>query len=297
MGLLLTKHPETFKMYINDVHCLQIFFGCSHDNGYAQLLGEYMYDIQARGKITLLEGVPFEKDLVALLDKSPFQSTQFGSLFRDKKIVLGQNAPSSWVPLNETALRAINNNNGAGNQTPSESISSRSPSVAINSWAAKLANASPPPETPPSARVKPASPAVKGPAGIPRNRKGQRVDADIPKYEKAEVDRIKKIKMCNVHFLRKECPYGDKCTHRHDYKPNKYEIEWLKVVARMAACRFGSACDDPKCIYGHRCQAPERMDRNKIINDGGKTCIFAAECVFPKELHNMDCNVVRTTKV
>lgn len=282
---------------------MQIFFGCSPENAYADVLEDCMYDMEARAKITLLQGVPFEKELVELIEAAPFQHTQFGSLFRDKRIVLEHNPPPSWFPLNETTLRAANNGNPLGqnrNQTPSESVtSSRSPSVAINSWAAKLANAPAPPDTPPSTKAKPVSPALKSvPSGtIPRNRKGQRVDPDIPKYDKAEVDRIKKIKMCNVHFLRKECPYGDRCTHRHDYIPNKNEIEWLKVVARMAACRFGSACDDLKCIYGHRCQAPERMDKSKIVNDGGKTCIFANECVFPKELHNMDCNAVRTTKV
>jgi hypothetical protein len=122
------------------------------------------------------------------------------------------------------------------------------------------------------------------------------VDPTI-KYDKTEVDRVRKMKMCNVHYLRQECPYGDKCTHKHDRKPTKQELEWLKVVARMAACRNGSGCDDPKCIYGHRCQAPERLDKAKFLHDGGKSCIFGPDCVFPAELHSMDTVVVKMTKV
>ncbi|KAF2434040.1 hypothetical protein EJ08DRAFT_21593 [Tothia fuscella] len=307
------KISETLKTHVNDVHCLQIFFGCSHDNGHTRLLEKYMYDNEARGKITLLEGVPFEKELEALMATSPFQRAKFGNLFREKKIVLGQTQLPSWTALNETTLRSVNgggNGNGTSMsspltrvQSPADSLSSRTNSVVINSYASRAAKAPETPETPPSStRMKPASPAISSAKAtssttVPRNRKGQRVDADIPKYDKPEVDRVKKMKMCNVHYLRNECPYGDKCTHKHDYKPNKYDIEWLKVVARMAACRFGAACDDAKCIYGHRCQAPERMDKSKFTKDGGKTCIFGTECVFPPEMHNMDCVVVRTFKV
>lgn len=123
---------------------------------------------------------------------------------------------------------------------------------------------------------------------VPRNRKGQRVDPQIP-YNKDEVNRVKKLKMCNVHFLRGECPYGDECTHIHKYKPTKQELEVLRLVARMAPCMHGSECEDAKCIYGHRCPAPEGRR--------GENCIFGDGCRFPLELHGLDTNVVKLTKV
>ena len=58
--------------------------------------------------------------------------------------------------------------------------------------------------------------------------------------------------MQSPDFLRGDCPY-DPCTHDHYYKPNKNELATLKYVSRMTPCKFGSECDDVKCIYGHRC--------------------------------------------
>ena len=86
---------------------------------------------------------------------------------------------------------------------------------------------------------------------IPRNKFGQRVDA-VMQYDKSEMKRVQKIKMCNVHFLRQDCPYGDDCEHDHFYKPNKNELLTLRYVARQTPCRFGTGCDDIRCIYGHR---------------------------------------------
>lgn len=99
--------------------------------------------------------------------------------------------------------------------------------------------------------------------------------------------RVKKIKMCNVHFLRNECPY-DPCTHDHDYRPNSNELQTLRYVSRLTPCKFGTACDDPKCIYGHRCP-------NDV--EGKKDCRFGEQCRFEPEMHGMDRTPVRTLKV
>lgn len=149
-------------------------------------------------------------------------------------------------------------------------------------WAAKAA-APAPPKTP-TEDYRP----MNREEVIARNRQGQRVDPPCRDYDKAEVDRIKKIKMCNVHYLRRECPYGDNCTHSHDYKPTADEIRTLKLVARMAPCIYGSGCSDIKCIYGHRCPAPpSKKTKNK-------PCLFGEQCKFPPEMHDIDTNVVKT---
>jgi hypothetical protein len=295
-------HTETLKIHVNDVHCLQIIFGCSHNNSYARVLEKYMYEKEALTKITLLEGVPFEKELETLIQTSHFQQCKFGNLFQETKISLAYNSLPAWAALNEQALRAVNAGTPSRHlsRTPSDSVSSSTAAGATGkppafSWAAKAA-APPPGEhltSPPANKVMPGILSD----GIVRNRKGERIDPPIPKFDKANVDRVKKMKMCNVHFLRKECQYGEDCTHRHDCKPSKQDLEWLKVVARMAACRFGSGCADPKCIYGHRCQAPERADRAKFADDGGRSCIFGPDCVFPAEMHNMDTTAVKLVKV
>ncbi len=110
------------------------------------------------------------------------------------------------------------------------------------------------------------------------------------KHDKDEVDRVKKLKICNVHFLRGPCMYGKSCTHVHDYKPTVQELQMLRLVARMAPCREQSACEDPKCIYGHVCPAPEPRS-------GGGDCIFGDACRFPSEMHGVDRRVAKVVRV
>ncbi|KAF2651412.1 hypothetical protein K491DRAFT_90377 [Lophiostoma macrostomum CBS 122681] len=304
------KIIESLKLYVGNSHCRHILFGCSHDNGYARILENYATEEVYMDQITLLEGAPFEKELRVL----PFRTTKFPGLFRDAKVDrlqsrtsipaktynVIQGMPTRFPP----APRQVSSNSLLNSpimahviphipRTPSTSSLASSEGVAAkpvpivnNSWAAKAA-APPPPVNPDS------SPAYK-PANredsISRNRQGQRVDPPCRDYDKAEVDRVKKMKMCNVHFLRQECPYGDNCTHYHDYKPTKDELGTLRLVARMAPCQNGSGCQDVKCIYGHRCPAP--LSRNPV--KGNKPCIFSDQCKFPLELHEIDCHVVKT---
>ncbi|KAI4715037.1 hypothetical protein J4E89_000723 [Alternaria sp. Ai002NY15] len=162
------------------------------------------------------------------------------------------------------------------------------PPAPLLNWAAKAA--APPPPVTETPVYKPANREEV----IARNRAGQRVDPPCKDYDKAEVDRMKKIKLCNVHFLRAECPYDTKCTHLHAYKPTSDELATLRLVARMAPCSNGSVCQDIRCIYGHRCPAPP----NKIhYAKGTKSCIFGESCKFPASLHDIDTNVVKTLVV
>jgi len=304
------------------MHCRQVFFGCSHDNGYARVLEKYSDDATHLHRITLLEGVPFEKELNML----PFRTKKFLGIFRDTKITVW-NAPPTVLPgvnginmqghqsypsgksysmigglptrfplavrlssdniLLESPIqrkvtpllpRSPSNSSFASNECPMTAKS------AIMNYAAKAALPAPPVSEAPTYRP------TNREEVIARNRAGQRVDPPCRDYDKPEVDRIKKIKMCNVHFLRNECPYGTSCTHLHSYKPTKDEIATLRLVARMAPCQYGSGCQDIKCIYGHRCPAP-RSDRSV---KGARSCIFGEQCKFPADLHDIDCNVVKT---
>jgi hypothetical protein len=277
-------------------------------------------------KVTLLEGVPFEKELRVL----PYNTHKFEGLFRSEKIaptypqagVIGSIIPvANGINGGPCASPAVAKNYNIISGLPSRfpapvrsNIQSplmdspiptsvlpnlpRTPSSssfasmdgpipakpAFMNYAAKAALPAPP--TPESPAYKP----VNREEVIARNRTGQRIDPPCRDYDKTEVDRIKKIKMCNVHFLRDECPYGPQCTHLHNYKPTKDEILTLRLVARMAPCSNGSGCQDIKCMYGHRCPAPQS---NRAIK-GTKSCIFGESCKFPPELHDIDTNVVKT---
>lgn len=261
--------------------------------------------INYEAKITLLEGVPFEKKLLAL----PYKTTKFPGLFRDRKISL-HGAWSGWPAVqgykSTEALQAASSKRP---RTPLVDSVHHSPNIfspkpdlyrtaswsttgsegappvkPASSWAAKAA--APPPAVASSPEY---VPAIRH-EGVHHNRFGQRVDPQCRDYDKAEVDRVKKMKLCNVHFLREECPFGNHCSHLHDYEPSKAEIETLRLVARMAPCQYGSGCNDVKCIYGHRCAAPPGKTQ---MPKGTKNCIFGEACKFPDELHDVDCNIVK----
>ncbi|OWY52724.1 metal ion binding protein [Alternaria alternata] len=316
------KIIESCKLYSHDYHCRRILFGCSHDNGYARMLEECSDRPELVNKIILLEGVPFEKELVNL----PYDTKKFPGIFRDTKIVFwGAPIYSGGLPPAFVPARRVDSNDSSKASVSSTGLPSRFPPPAKSpvmdsplpsratmmglprtpststlasdgmvaatkpvlpmNWAAKVA-ASPPPVNHSSPTYKPANREEV----IARNRAGQRIDPPCKDYDKIEVDRVKKIKMCNVHFLRNECPYEKNCTHLHAYKPTESEVATLRLVARMAPCSNGSGCQDIRCIYGHCCPAPHKTHHIK----GTKNCIFGDSCKFPIELHDIDTNVVKT---
>ncbi|KAI4636882.1 hypothetical protein J4E93_010898 [Alternaria ventricosa] len=63
------KIKAMFRHDLADMHCQQILFGGSADNGYARLLGPYNEDDAVRSRITLLEGPPFARELAAIKDR------------------------------------------------------------------------------------------------------------------------------------------------------------------------------------------------------------------------------------
>jgi len=186
-------------------------------------------------------------------------------------------------------------------KNPTTSLPSPSPQSSIapslatkdcgpNTWASAAFKAPPLPNAmvalPPAATaVRVAKAATKPP--ISRNRLGQRIDPPI-KHNKEMHDRVKRLKLCNVHYLSDDCPYGSACCHVHNYKPSAQELAMLRLVARMAPCKRGSECDDAKCIFGHGCPMPEGKNGS---------CSFGAQCHFPKELHNLDKSVVRGGRI
>lgn len=180
-------------------------------------------------KVTLLEGVPFEKELLAL----PYKTKKFDGLFREAKL----NVVGVSTPLHGVASPVVKNYSvlpGLPTRLPPAVVAFDSPTPSTRSlmdlprtpssstldglstvsktknWAA--AAAAPPPLGSAHPTVMEYKPANREEV-IARNRIGQRVDPPCRDYDKNEVDRVKKIKMCNVHFLRNECPFGNACTH------------------------------------------------------------------------------------
>ncbi|KAF9880064.1 CCCH zinc finger DNA binding protein [Colletotrichum karsti] len=78
------KVKANFQLATDNVHCKQIIFGGSGDNGYARLLGELLANPVKRDQVILLEGPPFEKELADI--KGRFNVMSFPDIFRNQKL-------------------------------------------------------------------------------------------------------------------------------------------------------------------------------------------------------------------
>lgn len=130
---------------------------------------------------------------------------------------------------------------------------------------------------------------------IPRNRHGQRIDPPCVEYDKNEILRLRRAKMCNVHYLKGNCPFGDKCTHDHQYPATKEDLKRLELVARLQPCNSGPNCDDVGCIYGHRCIVAVKRGMEDL--KGVKNCFMLEDCRFDAAAHGIDTTIVKMSKV
>lgn len=139
-------------------------------------------------------------------------------------------------------------------------------------------------ESPEGTATSAATSVNKGYDKIRRTLNGARIDPPIEGITVPEVERIKKMHLCNKHFLLLTCTYK-KCENRHDYVLKGNEKDALRRVARMAVCKYGRECSDPDCIYGHHCVQPEakvgtKNGKSKFPDIQGKGCIYGDNCVF-----------------
>lgn len=222
-------------MNIANCHCHQIYLGGSHDNGYARLLEEVASDALSRQRVTMLEGVPFERELQALLTIYP--NFKIENLFRESKITIPSPTVSRAELLSVLPISMPTPPPATSMATPP--VSSTAPAVAppaASSWATLTASA--PAE-------QPASPALETngtSSKIERNRFGQRIDrTDFSRIDRAELNRIKKMKCCNSWHLLGQCP-NPKCTHDHDRTLTKKELATLRYVAKMSPCQYETDC-------------------------------------------------------
>lgn len=268
---------ENFKLHLYNCHCHQIFLGCSHDNGYARLLEETLADRELTGRISLIEGAPFERELESI--KSSYRVTKFADLFRTSKIVTHATNLKGTTLSAPLAVRSPNP--PATTLTRTSTNTTSSSATATTSWASISA-------TPGDVKISASKPSTPVPT-VERNKYGQRIDRlDLKNIPKEELNRVKKMKLCNVHFLLGECPNDENCYHDHTHKLTKSERVILQAIARMTPCHYGPDCDDPKCIYGHRCPQSEV---------GKKECFWGSNCRFDTSAHGIDTQVVRVTKV
>ncbi|KAB8072187.1 hypothetical protein BDV29DRAFT_6265 [Aspergillus leporis] len=273
------KIGEAFKLNLYNCHCHQIFLGCSQDSAYGRILEDTLADRDLIGRVSLIEGLPFGSDMDLI--KASYRVTRFSDLFRDTKISVWlpwksavASKPRSLLtpsPVQQVTLsRTSTNTTTTSNSVPVSSSSTNTP----NSGEFQVVRSKSSISTPPKI--------------VERNKYGQRVDRlDFKSIPRDEVNRIKKLKLCNFYYLQGECP-NDNCHHDHSRKLTKSEYTVLTAIARMTPCRYGLECDDAECMYGHRCPQSE---------PGKKDCYWGSSCRFDTAAHGIDTNIVKVTKV
>jgi hypothetical protein len=275
-----------------------VILGISHDAGYAPFLDELLQDEATRRRVTVLEGFPTVRELVAtgvnILNLND-------ALFRNEKLVDRAFSPAIGPPgitranMNGTSITgtSITGNSIAGNSRTGTSITGTSITGASTpatstvstptpapSYARAIGNASPPPQITLPLHSRVASAARKQPAAKPQpppwNPGARGLDPPIQVSQTA-LENIKRRKdsnkLCNNHYLRGPCAKGDSCCFEHKYKPSKDELNAIAFLTRLNPCSNGQDCEEPNCIYGHHCPS---------VRDGACTHPF---CKFQVKDH------------
>ncbi|EXJ55639.1 hypothetical protein A1O7_08568 [Cladophialophora yegresii CBS 114405] len=287
------KVTDQFKVSLYDCHCHQVILGCSSNRQYTRLLEETIKDPYVSNHITLLEAAPLDRDLAIF--KETLKTTKFENVFRTTKLAAAPAMPKGPLQAVTATLPALARVESNG--TTGTASSSSTPAV---TWALLTAQPTPPASKPPSTTRTSTPNSLKSPDAAPpatkpstrtidRNRHGQRIDKVDNSIPNHEIQRIKKLKLCNIFYLQGSsyCTTNN-CSHSHTYPLSKAERNVLREVARMTPCYYKMDCSDPECIYGHRCP------QNKPDENG---CWYGEDCRFYGWGHAIDTRVVKTTKV
>ncbi|KOS37219.1 hypothetical protein ACN38_g11995 [Penicillium nordicum] len=293
------KIKEAFKLYLYNCHCHQLFLGCPSNEEYARSLTELISGANYKGRVSLVEGLPLEKEFDYFREQD-YRITQFPDVFRTTKIApMTLTAPSatnatnapSWAAPWKSAIPSrtlLTPSPTQQFQTPAP-LSRTSTSTSLSNLGAPLAPVTNKPESSDFQVVRSKVPGAAPPKTVERNKYGQRVDRlDFKSIPRDDLNKLKKLKLCNYHFLLGECPNEENCYHDHDRKLSRQDLHILSAIARMTPCRFGLECDDVECIYGHRCPQSE---------PGKKTCFRGDSCRFEPVAHGIDTNIVKVTKI
>lgn len=219
--------------HLRNFNCKQILLGISHDPGYASVLDQLADDTGTKQRLTILEGCATVEELVA----TGITITSIRTMFRSDKLKV----------------------KASGSETPQSTTSSGKPAGASYAAMAQTTGVGPAPtvtlpiplrKTPSSARPSKAP----APMPAPWNPGPRGLDPPI-QVDATLLDRMKrkqgKEKLCNNHFLRGPCTYGDECEFLHDYIPTKKEKAVIALLARLNPCTMGQNCNVENCIYGH----------------------------------------------
>ncbi|KAM0550671.1 hypothetical protein ACHAPJ_008734 [Fusarium lateritium] len=208
------KVKALFRHYLDDVHCRQVFFGASADNGYARLLGPYAQDGLYNRRICLIEGPPFERELAEL--KPKFKTFSLDIFRKDPQLPnMNRRVPG---PTNYASVARTT-------PPPSAHASISSPS-----------------------EERPANKILRNRFGQRLDPQLNYSDRDFKSLKNRKLcNRFYLLGKCTFKDASRECSY------KHEDKLNEAQTNALRAVARLSLCPAGPSCNDKKCIMGHHC--------------------------------------------
>lgn len=262
-----------FNLFQRNLHCKHIILGGSGDNSYGSFLRPHAPSSDKSKSITLIEGLPFARELRALSSK--FEIVKFEDIFRDTKIEIEQ--PQRQYNMMRPP------------PPTSASVPALEPSsIAPATYAKRLVTPSPKVEvTKTVLEDKKTIAANKSQPTIYVNNLGQRIDKPIKNLDKDLAYRLKQRRLCNKYHLVGKCSFdAGFCEHEHGPALTAVELNSLQYVARFSPCDDALSCVDPTCSNGHRCQY------------GTKCAMWGkGKCWFSDQMHTVDVSGIKAVPV
>ncbi|KAL6230452.1 hypothetical protein BDW75DRAFT_234379 [Aspergillus navahoensis] len=259
-----------FAEDLNNIHCRRIIFCASADSGYARVLGPH----RGSTRISLVEGSPFPREMAELA--ASFETATFSDVFMSSKL----QPPSAKTVSFGAQTQNISIPTATALITPARNSVVDYASVAKASAAAS----SPPPASITTVVTSTANKLKTKPRlSVCVNARNQRVDSPLRLSSKEAIAAMKRRKFCNQYHILGYCHKNGSCTHEHGPELSKQELNDLMHIARLTPCHSGLMCRYVECISGHRCPHQEN-------------CTYK-ECRFPKDMHGVDTDIVRTLEV
>lgn len=269
-----------FHLFVNNVQCKHLIFGCCHNSAYIVALEPYASNPITASRITLLKS--YEDN--TYFDGLPFASVEFPHVFRStpfketdrlaEDVDYMQDFPQQsgsggfTREVEKPSAEVI----GEGAALPKRQAASNA-SVPLPNWHSQQMNRR---STWGSNQM------------VLLNINDERIDPPLLEedYDTLESmkDRMEVKRFCSYYHLQGNCvslnPTSKQvCNFRHGPKLNSQEIVVLRNYAKKLPCGRGSRCRQSECVFGHNCR-----------DQPG--CTKGARCSLYK-FHDVDPTVVR----
>ena len=233
----IRKLRESFEHDFINVHCYQLHLAALASTEIDSLL-ETSLEVPVRERVTILQAAYLKDDEKI---QHEVRNLNFGHILRRIK-PLTTEPPKTAIatPTAQPMARAASNSSSQTNMSAQPSGAS----TPVISWAAMTAQAFVPKPADRSQTSSPANrmvPLVRSKPGINRNKNGQRIDSVDNSIQYQDLQRIKKMKLCNIYYLSGKDECAGECNHDHKYPLAPSEKRILREVVSDPRFRVVSA--------------------------------------------------------